>query len=116
MALYQASASMLESSRKSETHRNTVVAHLCRAGVEIRPQKEMTPELVAQATALYGSGHSLAEIASSARTGTIGMATGGEPKLRPRSRSPRTGRIGQGGWKPNPEDDCFGLDRLVIVD
>jgi DNA-binding CsgD family transcriptional regulator len=62
VALYRAGASMLELSRKFETHRNTVVAHLRRAGVEIRLQRKMTPHLVDRAAQLYADGHSLAEV------------------------------------------------------
>ncbi len=36
--------------------------HLEHAGVEIRPQKKMTPDLVAQATALYIQDYSLVEV------------------------------------------------------
>jgi hypothetical protein len=46
--------------------------------------------------------HSTHDRTGSAAVGLVG-ATG-------------TGRIGRSGWKPNPEDDRFGLDRLVIVD
>jgi lambda repressor-like predicted transcriptional regulator len=78
-ALYEAGASMLELSRKFECHRNTVVAQLRRVGVEIRPQKLMTPKLVAQANSLYGSGHSLAEVGRllGLEASTIGKALKG---------------------------------------
>jgi len=62
VALYQAGASLLELSRKFETHRHTVVAYLRRAGVAVRPQKKMTPDLVAKATAFYSTGHSLVDV------------------------------------------------------
>lgn len=48
--------------RKFECHRHTVMRHLQRAGVEIRPQRKMTPELVAQSAALYANGQTLDEI------------------------------------------------------
>ncbi|WP_431238863.1 helix-turn-helix domain-containing protein [Mycolicibacterium aichiense] len=60
--LYEAGASMLQLAEKFECHRHTVMRQLKKAGVEIRPQKLMTPELVARATALYVQGHSLEEV------------------------------------------------------
>jgi predicted DNA-binding protein YlxM (UPF0122 family) len=76
VALYQAGASMLELSRKFECHRNTVVRHLEKAGIDVRPQKKMTPDLVAQATAFYNQDHSLAEVGElrGLEAGTIGKA------------------------------------------
>ena len=62
VALYEDGASMLELSRKFETHRHTVVAHLRRAGVDVRPQKKMNPRLVTKAKQLYDDGNSLAEV------------------------------------------------------
>jgi hypothetical protein len=44
---------MLDLSKKFETHRHTVARQLAQAGIEIRPQRKMTPELLAQATVLY---------------------------------------------------------------
>lgn len=61
-ALYKSGASMLELSRKFETHRHTVARQLATAGVAIRPQRKMTPDLVAQAAALYRNDHSLVEV------------------------------------------------------
>jgi predicted nucleic acid-binding Zn-ribbon protein len=52
VALYEDGVSMLELSRKFETHRHTVVAHLRRAGVDVRPQKKMNPRLVTKAKQL----------------------------------------------------------------
>jgi DNA-directed RNA polymerase specialized sigma24 family protein len=86
VTLYQAGVSMLELSRKFETHRNTVLAHLRRAGAEIRPQKKMTTELVAQAAALYDTGHSLVEVGKllGVEAGTVGKALKrADVKLRP---------------------------------
>ena len=61
-ALYESGASMVDLAKKFECHRNSVLRHLDAAGVKIRPQKLMTPELVAQATVLYAKNHSLAEV------------------------------------------------------
>lgn len=86
VTLYRAGVSMLELSRKFETHRNTVLAHLRRAGAEIRPQKKMTPELVAQAATLYGTGHSLVDVGRllGLEASTIGKALKrADVKLRP---------------------------------
>jgi DNA-directed RNA polymerase specialized sigma24 family protein len=76
VALYRAGASMVELSRKFETHRNTVVAHLRRAGVEIRPLKKMTPHLVDRAKQLYADGHSLTEVGKQlgVEASTVGKA------------------------------------------
>jgi DNA-directed RNA polymerase specialized sigma24 family protein len=76
VVLYQAGASMLELSRKFETHRNTVVAHLRRAGVEIRPQRKMTPRLLDRAKLLYADGHSLTEVGKQldVEASTVGKA------------------------------------------
>jgi DNA-directed RNA polymerase specialized sigma24 family protein len=62
IALYEAGSSMLDLSKKFETHRHTVARQLAKAGVEIRSQRKMTPKLLAQATSLYGSSHSLEEV------------------------------------------------------
>lgn len=74
--LYEAGASMLDLSRKFETHRHTVARQLAKAGVEIRSQRKMTPELLAQATALYDSGHSLEDAGQllGLQASTIGKA------------------------------------------
>lgn len=60
--LYKAGMSMLQLAKKFECHRHTVMRLLKKSGVEIRPQKLMTPELVGQATALYAQDHSLEEV------------------------------------------------------
>lgn len=60
--LYEAGESMRNLVRKCECHRHTVMRHLQRAGVEIRPQRRMTPELVDRAGALYSGGRPLDEI------------------------------------------------------
>lgn len=76
VALYEAGASMLELSRKFECHRHTVMRLLQKAGVELRPQRKMTPELVAQAIALYAQDRSLEEVGRllSMEASTIGKA------------------------------------------
>jgi transposase-like protein len=56
VALYEGGASMLALAKKFECHRHTVVRHLRRAGIEVRPQKKMTPHLVTKATQLYEDG------------------------------------------------------------
>ena len=62
--------------QKFECHRHTVMRALKNAGVEIRPQKRMTPELVAQAAALYASDHTLEDIGKliGLEASTIGKA------------------------------------------
>lgn len=62
MALYESGVSMLELSRRCGAHRHTVARHLERAGIEVRAQKKMTPELLDRARALYKAGHTLAEL------------------------------------------------------
>jgi DNA-directed RNA polymerase specialized sigma24 family protein len=76
IALYEAGASMLDLSKKFETHRHTVARQLAKAGVEIRSQRKMTPERLAQATVLYGTGHSLDEVGRllELQASTIGKA------------------------------------------
>ncbi|MGJ6122304.1 hypothetical protein QN239_06985 [Mycolicibacterium sp. Y3] len=76
VALYEAGASMLDLSKKFETHRHTVARQLAKAGVEIRSQRKMTPELLAQATVLYKTGHSLEEVGRllELQASTIGKA------------------------------------------
>lgn len=75
-ALYEAGTSMVELAKKFECHRNTVLRHLESVGVKVRPQKLMTPELVARATALYANDHSLAEVGQllGLEASTIGKA------------------------------------------
>lgn len=60
--LYEAGSSMVQLAEKFECHRHTVMRLLKKAGVEIRPQRKMTTELVARATALYAQDHSLEEL------------------------------------------------------
>src|SRR4051812_9971895 len=60
--LYQAGASMLELSRKFESHRHSIARHLARTGIDVRPQKKMTPQLVERAKQLYADGQSLTAI------------------------------------------------------
>jgi hypothetical protein len=70
VALYQAGVSMLELSRKFEYHRHTVMRLLQKSGVEIRPQKLMTHELVSRATALYTQDLFLEEVGRFAGSGS----------------------------------------------
>jgi DNA-directed RNA polymerase specialized sigma24 family protein len=76
IALYEAGASMLDLSKKFETHRHTVARQLAKAGVAIRPQRKMTSELLAQATSLYNNDHSLEEVGRllGLQASTIGKA------------------------------------------
>jgi hypothetical protein len=60
--LYEAGQSMVQLAEKFECHRHTVMRLLKKSGVEIRPQKLMTADLVAQATALYAKDHTLEEV------------------------------------------------------
>ncbi|WP_280317116.1 hypothetical protein [Nocardia wallacei] len=50
---YRRGVSMVELGRRFEMHRNTVEAHLRRAGVMKRPKVKMTPQLTERATRLY---------------------------------------------------------------
>ncbi|MBF6099343.1 hypothetical protein IU510_14780 [Nocardia cyriacigeorgica] len=50
---YRRGVSMVELGRRFEMHRNTVEAHLRRAGVIKRPKVKMTPQLTERATRLY---------------------------------------------------------------
>jgi lambda repressor-like predicted transcriptional regulator len=74
--LYKDGASLQELSRKFECHRHTVDRHLQRAGIEVRPQKLMTPHLVTQATKLYADGNSLADVGKQlgVEASTVGKA------------------------------------------
>ncbi|MGJ6122307.1 hypothetical protein QN239_07000 [Mycolicibacterium sp. Y3] len=76
VALYEAGASMLDLSKKFETHRHTVARQLAKAGVEIRSQRKMTPELLAQAASLYANDHTLENIGKllGLEASTIGKA------------------------------------------
>jgi hypothetical protein len=76
VVLYEAGASMLDLSKKFETHRHTVARQLAKAGVEIRSQRKMTPELLAQAMSLYNLGNSLEEVGRllGLQASTIGKA------------------------------------------
>lgn len=76
VALYESGVSMLELSRRFGAHRHTVARHLERAGIEVRAQKKMTPELLDQARAHDESGHTLAEIGEllGLEASTIGKA------------------------------------------
>lgn len=51
-----------ELAEKFECHRHSGARQLQNAGVKIRPQSLMTPELVAEAIALYRHDHTLAEV------------------------------------------------------
>lgn len=74
--LYESGVSMLELSRRFGAHRHTVARHLERAGIEVRAQKKMTPELLDRARALYEAGHTLAEVGEllGLEASTIGKA------------------------------------------
>ncbi|MFD0366306.1 hypothetical protein ACFQZZ_33140 [Nocardia sp. GCM10030253] len=50
---YRHGAPMLKLGKQYGLHRNTVEAHLRRAGVVKRPMVKMTPQLVERATKLY---------------------------------------------------------------
>ncbi|PEG33009.1 helix-turn-helix domain containing protein [Mycolicibacterium agri] len=59
---YRGGRSTYELAHQFRIHRRTVVTHLERHGVPVRPQLKMTPTVVEQAKRLYADGHSLAAI------------------------------------------------------
>lgn len=67
---------MAKLAEKFECHRHTVVRALEKAGIATRPQTKMTPDLVAQAAALYARDHTLEKIGKlfGLEASTIGKA------------------------------------------
>jgi DNA-directed RNA polymerase specialized sigma24 family protein len=67
---------MAELAQKFECHRHTIMRHLQKAGVQLRPQKMMTAELVTQAATLYAQDHTLEDIGEllGLEASTIGKA------------------------------------------
>jgi transposase len=59
---YRRGALASELAERFGIHRQTVVAHLKREGVTVRPQVKLTASMVEQAAALYASGLSTAAI------------------------------------------------------
>jgi transposase-like protein len=75
-ALYEAGASIVKLAQKLECHRHTVARQLEKARVQIRPQRKMTADLIAQAATLYTNDHTLEDIARllGLEASTIGKA------------------------------------------
>ena len=59
---YRSGRSTYDLAQQFGTDRHTVARHLRRAGIGLRPQRKMTPELIDRAARLYASGSSLAGI------------------------------------------------------
>lgn len=59
---YEAGTSVVDLARDYGVHRQTVVRHLKKSGVEVRVQLKMTPERMKRATELYEEGWTTAKI------------------------------------------------------
>jgi transposase-like protein len=76
---YQSGKSTYELARQFGTDRHTIARHLRHEGIELRPQRKMTPQRIQRARQLHTAGSSLATIAKQLG---VSPTTAGKPSCK----------------------------------